>query len=182
MLVGVVSDTHDNLATAKAAFDFFATKGVKLVVHCGDWKSPAFLADCATYAEKLKLEIRGVLGNNDKEVAAMLTVGAENENLTAAEGVLEMVMYGTRIAAYHGHHKPTLRRVMESDEYDVVLLGHTHKPLIMHEANTLIVNPGSTAFAIPRSKSWKPTVAIVDLVTVSADMYYLHDDGWRVDA
>lgn len=64
----------------------------------------------------------------------------------------------------------TLAAVMKDPSVTIALKGHSHKPLIVSDNNTLVVNPGSTAFAIPRSKSWVPTVAIVDTATMHAEI------------
>ncbi len=40
MRVGIVSDTHDDLAAVEAAVALFDREGVDAVVHCGDFVAP----------------------------------------------------------------------------------------------------------------------------------------------
>jgi putative phosphoesterase len=177
MRIGVISDTHDRLANAAAALSLFARQRVGLVIHCGDWKSIACAAFIAERAAVLRLPVRGVLGNNDHDVTGFLRYAlAAPGDFGLQEGVLEFVVSGVRVAAYHGHHKPTLNRLRNGTDYDIVLLGHTHKPLVEPLAEKLLVNPGSTAFAIPRKRDWQPSAAIVDTGTRTADILYFADN------
>jgi putative phosphoesterase len=144
------------------------------VIHCGDWKSVDTAQYCEQKTQELSLEMHGVLGNNDIAVQDFLHVSRKaSKQFNIVEGTLELTLSDKRIAVYHGHHAPTRQKVVENDAYDVVLLGHTHKPLIVNEHKKLIINPGSTAFAIPRSKSWLPSVALLDLKTMTAEIHFL---------
>ncbi len=55
---------------------------------------------------------------------------------------MELNMGGEHIAVYHSHHKPTLCFILTDSSYDIVCLGHTHKPMVEKLPNKLIVNPG----------------------------------------
>lgn len=174
MKIGVISDTHDKLATIDAAFELFTAERVDVVVHCGDWKSLAVVHYFAEKATALKLPVKGVLGNNDTDSDAFLAYAAiAPGDFELSEGLLEIPDGEQTIAVYHGHHAPTLRRIRTDPRFRIVLLGHTHKPKIEEETDRLMVNPGSTAFAIPRRKDWLPTVAIVDTRTCTAELRVL---------
>lgn len=174
MRLGVISDTHDRLAAIDTALAFFKAENIERVVHCGDWKALTTVSYFAERAASLGLGVQGVLGNNDLDVTGFIDYAATAPgNFHLTEGVLEFTWGSVRVAAYHGHHAPTLRKVTTNPSYDLVLLGHTHKPRITIEDGRLIVNPGSTAFSIPRSKDWKPSVAIVDSDTLTAKIHYL---------
>ncbi|HSH55293.1 MAG TPA: YfcE family phosphodiesterase [Candidatus Limnocylindrales bacterium] len=171
MKLGVLSDTHDKLENAAAALDYLAAQNVELLAHCGDWKSLSTLHSIAERAHTLRLPLLGVLGNNDLDTTGFLAlVQSLPGDMQLQSGVLSYVCQGTRIAVYHGHHKPTLNRLRQSQDWNILLLGHTHKPLITQEPGRLIVNPGSTAFAIPRSRDWQPTVALVDTERIQASI------------
>lgn len=174
MNIGVISDTHDRLETIDRALEFFALQNVELVVHCGDWKSLSTLAYFAKKAHELSLPVRGVLGNNDTDVHGFLNLSAMTPgDFYITEGVLEIALgKGQYLAAYHGHHKPTLQRLYEEEKYTILCLGHTHKPKI-DQGEKLVVNPGSTAFSIPRSKEWQPSVAIIDPLQRKARIAFL---------
>lgn len=174
MKLGVISDTHDKLATIDLALEYFAEQRVGLVVHCGDWKSLSAVVYFANKAYEYHLPVVGLLGNNDLDVTGFLNYAKiAPGNFTLQEGVFELALSNNkRLLAYHGHHKPTLRKVLASNAA-VILLGHSHKPLIEQLPDKLIVNPGSTAFAIPRRKDWRPSVAIVDTGKLEATNKFL---------
>ncbi len=174
MKLGIISDTHDSLERAAAALERFSQEQVDLVVHCGDWKSLGTLVHFADKAAQLKLPVRGVLGNNDHDVSGMTAYARiAPGDLTLTEGILALEIGGVPIAAYHGHHKPTLRRLLADPSYRIILLGHTHKPRIERTDTALVVNPGSIAFAIPRSRDWRPSIALVDTAIVQAEIVFL---------
>jgi putative phosphoesterase len=172
MILGIISDTHDKQATVEQAFNFFAANDVSLVIHCGDWKSVAAMEHFAGQAEKYKLPVRGVLGNNDVAIDEFQAfVESSTSDFQVTEGVFEMQIGNRTMAVYHGHHAPTLRKVRATESYDMLFLGHTHKPKIETTDSNIIVNPGSTAFSIPRSKLWQPTVALVDTNSLQATLH-----------
>ena len=46
-------------------------------------------------------------------------------------------------------------------ECEIVLFGHTHKPVIEKKNGVLVINPGSVSF--PRQEGRKPSYAILNL-------------------
>ena len=67
MLVGVVSDTHDNVPAVERAVEIFEGEGegVDAVIHCGDVIAPPVVGLFEG------LEVHAVLGNNDGDVDAI---------------------------------------------------------------------------------------------------------------
>ncbi len=63
MLIGIMSDTHDNLPAIRKAVEFFNERNVDLVIHAGDYVAPFV----ARELKKLKAPLKGVFGNNDGE-------------------------------------------------------------------------------------------------------------------
>ena len=174
MLIGVISDTHDRVMTADSALQYFKARGVGLVVHAGDWKLPSTVAHIAQQARKLSLPVQGVLGNNDTDITALYASAEDSTGkFMLMEDVLHLHIQGKHITVYHGHHKPTLRKVLLDNSSDIIILGHSHKPKIETQNSQLIVNPGSTAFSIPRSTLWLPSVAMINTATMSAEIIYL---------
>ncbi len=174
MLLGVMSDTHDKLETTTRALNFLVSKNVSTIVHCGDWKSPSTLRLVTDFTQQHKLPLFGVLGNNDHAADAFLALAETLPGeIRLQAGVLECQLGDKRISVYHGHHKPTLTKLQQAATWDILLLGHTHKPIITSTNQQLIVNPGSTAFAIPRSREWRPSVALVDTESMHATIEYI---------
>lgn len=162
MQVGVISDTHDKLQTIQQALDIFHAEDVELVIHCGDWKTPATVHYFAEEAEKRNLSVKAVLGNRDTEKEKIREENKyRGETIVFSSGdVYELMLDDKQTVIYHGHHKPTLKALINSEKYTVIFTGHTHKPKIEKHNEVLIINPGSTAFTIPRTKNSKPTVAL----------------------
>jgi len=146
---------------------FFSQQNIELVVHCGDWKSLHSLTYFAEQAAQYALPVRGVLGNNDADPDAFLHLFHTLPGTILLDAVvMKFTAGGKRCVIHHGHAMKVLK-----DQYattDILFTGHTHKPRVEQVDTTFIVNPGSTAFAIPRSKTWKATVAIVETDPLSA--------------
>lgn len=117
------------------------------------------------------MQISGVLGNNDRAIEAFLNYSQGSHGIRLVEGALRVRIDKTDIAVYHGHHKPTLRKLLEEHQ-DLLCLGHSHKPYIEQTDTGLVINPGSTAFAIPRSKTWQPSIAVFDTASHKARLIY----------
>jgi putative phosphoesterase len=173
MVIGVVADTHDRVAGIDAALSIFQQRAVAMIVHCGDWKSVETLAYVADKASASSMVLYGVLGNRDDQglLAAANREAPHPVNLPKDNELLHMTVEGCRIAAYHGHHKPTLRRLMSDEAIDVLMTGHSHKPLIQQAGHLLVINPGSTAFSIPRRREPR-SVAIFDTQTRQAKLHF----------
>ena len=50
MLVGVISDSHDNLPNLRQALAGLAERGVKTIFHCGDLISPFVTQELGEFA------------------------------------------------------------------------------------------------------------------------------------
>jgi putative phosphoesterase len=172
MIIGVISDTHDKQDTAASALEFFHQQGVALIIHCGDWKSLSTVQLFAEQAAAYTLPVKAVLGNNDLAVAEIIHYATTAPGtFEVKEGIFEFQIDTKKCAIYHGHHTPTLKELRASPRYDLLFLGHTHKPLIETVDSMTVINPGSTAFSIPRSKQWKPTVALLDTESRSTTLH-----------
>lgn len=153
MKVAILSDSHDNRVAAEAALHLFRAEGVGMVFHLGDVCSPAVLSG---YRDPSIL-LRGVFGNND----------LDREGLQEATG--GAFLPGPRIETADGrmillaHSYDQLQGELSGRKgFDLVLFGHTHRPLTMRVGKALVVNPGESC-GLMRGKS---TCAIVDLDTM----------------
>ena len=136
MIIGIISDTHDNVPMIKKAVERLKEERVQLVLHAGDYIS-AFSAK--PYADLGVLMI-GVFGNNcaEKETLKRVysEVGAELQGDFAEVEAGEL-----KIALTHGHIKSEMDKAMNGD-YDVVVRGHSHRSSIGEEDGKLVINPG----------------------------------------
>lgn len=133
-MIGIISDTHDNVVNVKKAAVLF--KGVDFVIHCGDVVSPLTLK----FFDGLKLKV--VKGNCDGEIPFMIS------NLDELGGeylgdVGEIEVSGKKIGIFHGHPKSKLAEMIDSGKYDYILTGHTHEIRDEKIGNTRVINPGA---------------------------------------
>ena len=64
MIIGIISDTHNDMEMTRRAVDIFRERGVDMVIHAGDITSPKMLQLFSG------LDARFVLGNEDLDVLA----------------------------------------------------------------------------------------------------------------
>lgn len=152
MLLGILSDTHNDLARTKQAVVQLHAAGAEALVHCGDLSSPPIVAACAL------LPFWFVLGNHDADSVPALQAAAAEHGATCLErgGVFELA--GRRIAVAHGHLTTDVERVL-ADKPDYLFFGHTHAPSDETIAGTRRINPG----ALFRAERY--TAALLDLAT-----------------
>lgn len=151
MKIGVVSDTHDNLDSARKAISIFEDEEVQKVVHCGDVISP-FTAELFDR----EFDFHAVRGNNDGEWNLKETV---EEFGDFYNNVAELEFEGDEIAAYHGTEEQIVEALVSMD-YDYVLRGHTHKRKKKLHGETIEINPGG--IELPGQDECF-SVAIIDL-------------------
>ena len=121
MLIGVISDTHGLLRPQALA----ALQGSELILHAGDIGSAEVLQALARIAP-----LAAIRGNNDTESWAQATP----ETRTVEAG-------GKRF--YLLHDLKTLDIDPVAAGIDVVIAGHSHKPLAETRDGVLYLNPGS---------------------------------------
>lgn len=143
MLVGVVSDSHDDLASTRKAAEFLRRSGVEAVFHLGDFIAPFTLRELA---RGVGVPVEGVLGNNDGEVGLLLRTASEvGARLEPWPRVVQIG--GRRILMMHGNGPADTTVEMahalaESGRYDGVLYGHTHRAELTYVRGVLVLNPG----------------------------------------
>lgn len=144
MRVGLISDTHGRLRPE--VFEHF--EDVDRILHAGDVGPHDLLLELEAIAP-----VTAVFGNTD-------AFGVRER----VREVAEVELAGQRVIVTHGHQlgSPTpsgLRRAHTTA--DVIVYGHTHRPLVEEEGGVLVVNPGSAGaarFGLP------PSVAILTLL------------------
>ena len=163
MLVGIVSDTHDNGDVVEQAVQTFEAEDVAAVIHCGDVVAPfsatPFDADFDFYA---------VRGNNDGEWNLQNVVDGFGTYLGEMG---ELTLGGSEFAVYHGTSEPIVDALLNCGRYDYVLRGHTHQRVHEDRDGTVHINPGG--IAIPPSPG-TPAAVVLDIETGGIEF---HDIG-----
>ena len=159
MLIGIMSDTHDNVTFTKKAIDLFNSRKVGFVIHAGDYTSPFTLK----LFKELKCKYAGIFGNNDGD-KLLLQERAEG-NIHNQPYIF--TLHNRKIVVMHEHH--VVEALADSGHFDVVIYGHTHTSDVRKVKNTLVINPGEVS-------TWlygKSTVAIADLDKMEAEIIEL---------
>ena len=123
-LVGVISDTHGHLPHSVAE----AFNGVDFIIHAGDIGEPRVIKALEEIAPTI-----AVRGNMD--------MGRWARQLPADE-IVEIC----RIILYVTHDAYRFKLKPNTAAPNVVISGHTHRPLQEENQGVLYINPGSAGY------------------------------------
>ena len=123
-VVGLISDTHGLLRPGVHT----ALTGVELILHSGDVGGSEILDEL-----RLIAPVRAVFGNTDPAGDA----GLAEEILIAIDGITVHVSHGHEVGS------PTPAKLAARYDADIVVYGHTHRPLVSQVGKQLFVNPGA---------------------------------------
>ena len=161
MKVGIISDTHDRLPTFRRAVAMFKRLQVEAIFHAGDYVAP-FAAKLIA-PDVLNVPLYCIYGNNDGERKGLKAV---LPNLQ--DGPLKVTLAGRTIVMAHFLDWLTPADIAPAD---VIITGHDHQAHIETRDGKLYVNPGECC-------GWltdRPTVAILDLADLSAQIIEVHE-------
>jgi putative phosphoesterase len=137
VVVGLIADTHGLVRPDV----FMAFDGVSAIFHAGDVGGREVLHILGQIAP-----VQAVFGNTDMADDPELC-----RQFTETVG-------GLSVHVSHGHEagSPTPAWLLARYDADVLVYGHTHRPLVARVGGRLVVNPGSAG---PRRFDLVPTVA-----------------------
>lgn len=145
MKVLIVSDTH------KRNENYFKVAEMHkpdMVIHCGDVEGGEY---AITNAVDCPVHI--VLGNNDF--------------FSELPRELELEIAGRKVLVTHGHNyyvsvgNERIKQEAIARGMDIVIYGHTHRPVVDIGDEIIAVNPGSLSY--PRQEDHIPTYAIMEI-------------------
>lgn len=160
MLVGIISDTHDDMHSIEAAVRLFNSEKVSHVIHAGDITSPFTFE----FFRQLSCGFTGIFGNNDGD--KLLLRDEAKGNLHHQPHTL--LLHNKKLVVMH--EPDIVHALSESGHFDLVIYGHTHRPEVTIIRNTLVVNPGKAA----RLQKGGSTIALVDLENMNARIVDLY--------
>jgi len=166
-LIGIVSDSHDNMNAIRKAVKFFNEKKVKAVLHAGDLISPF----TARAFKELEPKLYFVFGNNDGDKVT-LTKRFEEIGATSCGNFGDLTIDGLHIALLHGTNEALVKALAKSGEFDVIVRGHTHDPDIKIIEGVPVINPGEVSGVL----SGKSTVAVLDIANLNIEITQLELD------
>lgn len=157
MRLGIVADTHDNLAAVDRIVETFEREGIETVIHCGDFIAPPVVGHFDG------LELHGVLGNNDGELDGLEAAFRQLGGGSRLHGrFADLHFPGARIAVLHGEDRDEVEGFAASGEYDYVCYGHHHRRDRREIDGTTILNPGAQFPSVPDEHR---TVVVLDTET-----------------
>ena len=147
-VVGLISDTHGLLRSGVHE----ALTGVELILHSGDVGGSEILDEL-----RLIAPVRAVFGNTDPRGEAGLT----EEVVFSIDDI--------RVHVSHGHEvgSPTPAKLAARYDADVVVFGHTHRPLVSRLGKQLFVNPGAAG---PKRFNLAPSVGRLTIARGTAEV------------
>jgi len=144
MRLGVISDTHGMLRpTVSEVF-----RNVDRILHCGDVGSPQILDQLALLAP-----VSAAYGNTDR-----FDVRSRSSRVVRLEcdGRITVALHGDQF----GMPTPAILRE-EFPDADIILFGHTHRPLIEDLSGSVtVMNPGAAGAV---RISCRPTVGVLEI-------------------
>ncbi len=151
MKVLIVSDTHRK---NENYFKVLEMHKPDLVIHCGD-------AEGSEYAlsESADCPVQIVLGNNDF--------------FSCLPRELDLKIGPFKVWVTHGHNyyvsmgNEVIKREAMLKDVDIVMYGHTHKPVVDRSGSVIAVNPGSLSY--PRQEGRRPSYIIMEVVGGEAE-------------
>ena len=150
MLLGILSDSHDNAPSLAGAVALLQQRGAEFFIHCGDVCSPSMLDHLAGLPSAF------VWGNCDADRLGLQRYG-QSLNVQCYGRVGELTLAEKRIAFTHGDDALLRDRLLADQQHDYVLQGHTHIQRDIYVGKTRHINPGALQRAAVKS------VALLDL-------------------
>jgi hypothetical protein len=157
-LIGILSDSHDNMPKLEWAVRFFNNAGCDLVIHAGDFVAPFAAAVLAG----LRAPVKAVFGNCDGEKAGLAAAIAPFGEVREAPFRFEH--RGLRFLLVHSNAR--LDDLIAAAAPDVAVFGHTHKFEVGRRGKTLIVNPGEAGGWVHGNC----TAALLDPASLAVDI------------
>lgn len=146
MRVLIISDTHrknDNYFKLLEKI-----KNIDMVIHCGDTEGSEY-----AISEAAGCETHIVMGNND------FFSRLPKEIETQIGGYRVWITHGHTYCVSMGSERIKEEAILRG--VDIVIFGHTHKPLLEIEDDVIAVNPGSLSY--PRQEGRRPSYMIMEI-------------------
>ncbi len=199
--IGLISDIHADLQALKQALDILQGQGVEQIICAGDLVDKGYEGDAVVNLIRER-NILSVMGNHDYMVYRnqqwlIHNAGESNPALVTQETMdyldilpetLTFTLNGKWLLLAHGspwsnmeyiyaYSPPKVyEQIARFYKTDVVVLGHTHQPMLVEMGNLLVINPGSVCSTYADGSG---TCAILSLPDLTFRVFNVHT-GKRV--
>ncbi len=146
MLIGIISDTHipqRSQSIPEKVFEVF--EDVDLILHCGDIEVISVIEELEKIAP-----VVAVHGNCDPYI------GFNTHEIIEVEDVKIGLTHGV---VYPKGDTQQLYYLARELDVDILISGHTHRPMIKEEGEILLLNPGSPT----QPRLSEPSVMLLDI-------------------
>ncbi|MGN0156870.1 MAG: YfcE family phosphodiesterase [Lachnospiraceae bacterium] len=142
----IVSDTHrrnENYLTVVNR-----CKPLDMVIHCGDIEGSEYVI-----MEAAGCPVEMVMGNNDF--------------FSDLPREREFTLGKYHIWLTHGHNylvsmsNETIKQEARARGIDIVMFGHSHRPVVEYDNDVIAINPGSLTY--PRQEGRKPSYILMEI-------------------
>jgi uncharacterized protein len=135
MKLALLSDSHDNTRNLDIAIAEANKEECEILIHAGDLIKPS----CVDHLQKFNGNVIFVFGNNDRDTEEIVRY-TNNSNIRVAGDYYDDTIDGLRV--YVTHYPHIAESMFNSDYYDLVVYGHTHKKIVETRKEKTLVNPG----------------------------------------
>ena len=136
MIIGILSDTHDHADWMAAGIRSLQKGRAEFFIHCGDIGGQ----ECIDLLAGLPSAF--VFGNCDFDRAALARYAASID-VACYGNFANLELDGKKIAVIHGDDYKLKQRLLDAQEHDYLLQGHTHVRRDERIGRTRIINPGA---------------------------------------
>lgn len=137
MILGILSDTHNNIRNLQAALDRMRREGIDTIIHCGDLTG-------VEVAQALQgFRVICAFGNGDIASGEIRQALIELNPDNYAGLVYRGRIGGVRVAVTHGHIPGVVDELVRSGDFDYVFKGHSHQHKDERFGYTRLLNPGA---------------------------------------
>ncbi|MCX6794911.1 MAG: metallophosphoesterase family protein [Candidatus Falkowbacteria bacterium] len=166
MLIAIISDIHDNIANLKKCLDWCRRNEVEKIIQLGDITT---LETINYLAENFPGEIFMVSGNLEIYRADELAE-YKYKNIRYSGEIDLREIGGLNIGFCHEPKNIKSVQKLASTAPDFIFYGHTHKPWLEHNGETIIANPGNVSGTFHQA-----TFAVLDTTAKKLDLKIIAD-------
>jgi putative phosphoesterase len=137
MKIAIISDTHNHLANLHKTLRIIEDEDIHTIIHCGDVTTTETLSALSAFRVIL------TFGNGDFTSGEMREALLNMNPDSYAGSVFQGEIDGLRIAVTHGHLYSQFQTLLNSQQFDLLFHGHTHRREDTLHGNTRRINPGA---------------------------------------
>ena len=204
MRLGIISDIHGNRRALDNVLAYLKNQSTDEIIFLGD--AVGYLPFGIDVLTRLKNErIRCIIGNHEAMLLGRLPIKPENKDVYKLDSVkaelspellnfilswepaIEIAIDKKLYYFVHGSPNDLLTGYVYPDsdlspyhdsKWDVIVMGHTHRPFLRREFGKLFVNPGSVG--LPRDAGNLSSFAVIDTESLEVIHFRMEMDVDRL--